>query len=145
MRLQGWGQGTMPRNLTLTCQKIVPYSVRIANNSLILKYLEISDRYICKIGLFGCSSTKRHIGGLPPADPHVLGDQSFWAARFCAEYSIAYTFYCVFRPLRSFLKLSAALFLVKVACSTPRRVDKCDDLERNLKMSSIYLCRIRIS
>ena len=46
--------------------------------------------------------------------------------------------------MRSFLKLSAVLFLVKVAYSASCRVEKCDDLEKNLKMS-LNVIRILMS
>jgi len=40
-------------------------------------------------------------------------------------------------PLRSWLlmKLYAVLLLVKIACSASRWIEKCDDLERNSKVS----------
>jgi len=69
----------------------------------------------------------------------MLGDQSFLAVCFCVKYSIIYFLlrknYYAFRPLRSFLKLCVVLFLVKVASSASRRVEKCDDIDRNLTMS----------
>jgi len=61
----------------------------------------------------------------------MLGDQSFLAACFCVKYSIVYF---LLRTQATEI-VSAVFFVVKIACSASCRVEKCNDLERNLKMS----------
>jgi len=84
------GKGAMPPNSTPTCQKVVPYSVRIANNNTEIP-ANIWPTSV-KSDFFGCFKHKEGLaaGLRSPADPHTLGDQSFLAACFCVRYSIVY-------------------------------------------------------